>query len=157
MPKSIDSDEIGTYLGKKGYTLKKEFLSVQEQNLIRKELTVKPFVPKTSLQKPSSFPIYRESKNKLYVPRYYGIETYGEPECIKLNKGKDININFNGELRDYQNPIVTEFMKSAKKGGGLLELHTGAGKTVIGLKILSNLKKKTLIVVHKEFLLRQWI
>ena len=61
MPKSINSDEIGTYLGKKGYTIK-EFLSVQEQDLIRKELTVKPFVPKTSLQKPSSFPIYRESK-----------------------------------------------------------------------------------------------
>lgn len=157
MPKSINSDEIGTYLGKKGYTIKKGFLSVQEQDLIRKELTVKPFVPKTSLQKPSSFPIYRESKNKFYVPRYYGIDTYGEPEIEKLNEGTDININFNGELRDYQNPIVSEFMKVAKKGGGLLELHTGAGKTVIGLKILSNLKKKTLIVVHKEFLLRQWI
>ena len=60
----------------------------QEQQLIRKELTVKPFVPKTSLQKPSKFPIYRESKNKIYVPRYYGIETYGEPDVIKLNSGK---------------------------------------------------------------------
>jgi superfamily II DNA or RNA helicase len=158
MPKSIESDEIGTYLGKKGYTIKKEFLSVQEQNLIRKELTMKPFVPKTSLQKPSSFAIYRESKNKLYVPRYYGIEAYGDPESINLNEGTNININFNGELRDFQKPIVEKFIKSAKKdGGGLLELHTGAGKTVLGLNILSKLKKKTLIVVHKEFLLRQWI
>ena len=44
-----------------------------------------------------------------------------------------------------------------KKVGGLLEIHTGAGKTVMGLNIISKLKKKTLIIVHKEFLLRQWI
>ena len=49
-------------------------------------------------------------------------------------------------------------MKAAhEKGGGLLEIHTGAGKTVMGLNIISQLKKKTLIIVHKEFLLRQWI
>ena len=49
-------------------------------------------------------------------------------------------------------------MEHIKKNGcGLLALHTGFGKTCIGLYILSLLKKKTLIIVHKEFLLRQWI
>ena len=32
----------------------------------------------------------------------------------------------------------------------------GAGKTVIATDIISKLKKKTLIIVHKDFLLRQW-
>ena len=42
-------------------------------------------------------------------------------------------------------------------GSGILCLGCGSGKTVIGLNIVSQLKKKTLIVVHKEFLLNQWI
>ena len=41
--------------------------------------------------------------------------------------------------------------------GGILEVPCGRGKTVIALKIISLLKKKTLILVHKEFLMNQWI
>ena len=151
-------DNYATYMGQKGYTIFKKNLEIEEQELIRKELTISPYVPKNSLQKPVSFPIYRESPKKFYLPRYYGIETYGNPEKNLLNEGIDINIKFNGELRDFQKPIVKTFIKAAEDvGGGLLEIHTGAGKTVMGLNIISKLKKKTLIIVHKEFLLRQWI
>ena len=38
-----------------------------------------------------------------------------------------------------------------------MEIYAGAGKTCMGLYILSKLSVKTLIVVHKDFLLRQWI
>ena len=61
-------EEYATYLGKKGYTIFKENLEIKEQELIRKELTISPYVPKNSLQKPISFPIYRESPKKFYVP-----------------------------------------------------------------------------------------
>ena len=152
------SNDFATYLGNKGYTIYKENLEIQEQELIRKELSISPYVPKNSLQKPVSFPIYRESPKKFYLPKYYGIETYGEPETELISQGENIDIKFKGELRDFQKPIVDTFIKSAHdKGGGLLEIHTGAGKTVMGLNIISKLKKKTLIIVHKEFLLRQWI
>lgn len=155
---NIDDNEVATYLGQKGYTIKKEFMMMEEQNLIKKELTMKPYVPKNSLAKPNSFPIYRESHKKLYVPKFYGIKNYGEAEISKIGSGEEINIEFKGELRDYQLPIVDAYMKAAEeKGGGLLELHTGAGKTVCGLRIISKIKRKTLIVVHKEFLLRQWV
>jgi superfamily II DNA or RNA helicase len=40
---------------------------------------------------------------------------------------------------------------------GLLEIPCGRGKTVIALKIISTLAKKTLVIVHKEFLMNQWI
>ena len=56
-------DDISTYLGPKGYTIYKDALTVKEQELIRKELTVSPFVPKNSMVPPTSFPVYRESKN----------------------------------------------------------------------------------------------
>lgn len=158
MTNLIHEEEIATYLGVKGYSIKKENISVQEQQLIRKELNVQPFVPKSSLAKPKPFPVYRESKKKIYVPRFYGIDTYGEPDDYRLPEGKNINLKFNGELRDFQKPIVDAYLKHAKtKGSGLLEIHTGGGKTVLALNIISQLKKKTLIIVHKEFLLRQWL
>ena len=147
-----------TYLGSKGYTIYKSALTINELNTIKKELTVKPYVPKNSMIKVESFPVFRESKKKIYVPRFYGIEHYGNPEEIRISNGIEINLNFKGELRDYQKPIVQKFVKHAKKNGcGLLEIHTGGGKTVLALNILSKLKRKTLIIVHKEFLLRQWI
>ena len=42
-------------------------------------------------------------------------------------------------------------------GGGLLDVDPGKGKTVMALYIISKLKKKTLVIVHKSFLLNQWI
>ena len=56
------TEEIAVYLGSRGYTIRKDNLETDYLNLIRKELTVKAFVPKTSLAQPSPFPIYRESK-----------------------------------------------------------------------------------------------
>ena len=153
----MSNDEIATYLGYKGYTIMKENLTIEEQELIRKELTVKPFVPKTSLSQPTPFPIYRESKKKMYIPRFYGQEYYGEPEETRILDTPKLNIHFKGELRDFQKPIVNKYIQEAKKnGGGLLEIHCGAGKTVMALNIISQLKVKTLVIVHKEFLLRQW-
>ena len=122
-------DDIATYLGYKGYTIKKENISIEEQQLLRKELNVKPFVPKSSLIKPQPFPIYRESQNKMYVPRFYGIETYGEPDVDIIDDGNSIDLNFNGELREKQKTVVDKFMTHIDKNGcGLLALHTGFGK-----------------------------
>jgi hypothetical protein len=131
-------DEIATYLGPKGYSIKKENISVSEQELIRKELTVKAFAPKSSISQPTPFPVYRESPKKLYVPRFYGINTYGEPDGVTITDGEDIDIKFKGELRDFQKPIVKKYLKVAKtKGCGLLEIHCGAGKCLAkGTKIM---------------------
>ena len=60
-------------------------------------------------------------------------------------------------MRPYQIPAVEAYLKCAKnKGCGLLELYCGAGKTVCTLKIISELRLKTIIIVHKSFLLNQW-
>ncbi len=154
----MTEDEIATYIGYKGYTIYKENISVEEQQALRKELNVKPFVPKSSLIKPQPFPVYRESKRKLYIPRFYGLEIYGEPDDSLIGEGKKINLKFKGELRQKQKPVVEKYMKHIKtKSGGLLALHTGFGKTCLALNIISRINLKTIIVVHKEFLLRQWI
>ena len=70
-------NNCATYLGAKGYTIYKECLTEKEQKTIRKELTVRPFAPKSSIVKPQAFQVYRESKSKFYLPRFYGVNTYG--------------------------------------------------------------------------------
>ena len=76
----MNESEVAIYLGQKGYSIKKENMEVKEQLALRKDLMVKPFVPKTSLSQPMPFPIYRESQKKMYIPRFYGQEHYGDPE-----------------------------------------------------------------------------
>lgn len=151
---------VDTYLGNKGYTILKSSLSIQQQAFIRSELTIKPHVLGSPIQTNITYPAYRESSNKFYVPRYFGIEHFGEPNTIKISSGDDINLNFNGELRDYQIPVVSSFIKylsNKDSASGLLDLPCAWGKTSASLFILSERKKKTLVIVHKEFLLNQWI
>lgn len=146
-----------TYLGSKGYSIYKECLTIEEQECIRRELTVKAFAPKSCIKQPDPFAIYRESQKKFYVPRFYGIDSYGDPDENRLSDGHKIKLKFKGELRDIQKPIVSKYLKHAKINGcGLIEIYCGAGKTVMALNILARIKRKTLIVVHKDFLLRQW-
>ena len=151
------SEEIATYLGPKGFTIKKEYIEIDELNLLKKELTVSAYVPKSSIAKPIPFPIYRETKNKIYIPKFYGLENYGDPDAVITPEGININVDFKGSLRDYQRSVVEKWLKAAKeKGCGLIEADCGAGKTCMAIWLISQLKKKTLIIVHKEFLLNQW-
>jgi superfamily II DNA or RNA helicase len=150
--------EVKTYLGQKGYTIYKNSISDACYQTVCDELRVAPHVPKTMI-KVEKFPIFRESTQKLYVPRYYGETKFGQAQEIQLTSGNNINLEFKGNLRDYQENIIQKYMESVKNstGGGLLEIPCGRGKTVMALKIISLLSKKTLIIVHKSFLLNQWI
>lgn len=153
--------DTATYLGQKGYTIHKNNICVKEQQFIRDELMVKPYMPKSPVQ-PPAFPVYRESSSKLYIPRFFGIETYGDPDEMHITHGDPINIKFNGDLRDYQQNIIHTYLKHVNTnrdngGGGSLEIPCGRGKTVMALKLIEQLKTKTLVIVHKSFLLDQWI
>jgi superfamily II DNA or RNA helicase len=44
-----------------------------------------------------------------------------------------------------------------EKGGGVLSLPCGYGKTTVALALSAQLKVRTMIVVHKEFLANQWV
>lgn len=157
----MDHSKINTYLGQKGYTIPKNEISIEKQNQIKKDLMVRPYTPGAPGGGGDiAFPAYRESSNKLYVPHYYGVEQFGAPKEIKISEGTNINLEFNGQLRENQELVVktyVDFVTKSGYGGGLIELPCGAGKTVNGLKIIHELNKKTFIIVHKEFLMNQWI
>ena len=150
-----------SYFGKKGYTIYKDDISLEEQHNIRNDLTVSPFIPKTSFNNNNniSFAIYRESNNKFYLPKYYGIKKFGYPLKPTVYHYHNINLIFNGSLREYQLLITNKFLDNIQNNGfgGLLEVGCGQGKTVMALYLISKLNIKTLIIVHKEFLMNQWI
>ena len=143
------------YLGSKGYTIPKSGLSDAAQYKIKRDLTFSPetFASKVMKVPGPQFHIWRENANKLYLPRFYGEQHLGEVEC-RLSSAQSIHVPFKGDIREQQRPAVQSFLK---KGSGLLELPCGFGKTILSLKIVSDLAVKTIIVVHKEFLLEQWV
>jgi len=161
-----------SYIGKKGYTIPLSLLSKEDYEYLHKDLYVKPVVMGVQYgaaagEESNAFHVYRESPNKIYIPRFYGVERYGLPSKSEICGGDDIAVEFTKPLRHYQEEIIDIYMKHARTplccgstelgNGGILEVPCGAGKTVMALKIISLLKKKTIIIVHKEFLMNQWI
>ena len=57
-----------TYLGQKGYTIYKNSISDSTYKAVCEELRVGPHVPK-SMAQVEKFPIYRESSQKLAIPK----------------------------------------------------------------------------------------
>ncbi len=158
-----------SYIGHKGYSIPKKFLSDDDINFLKKELYVKPIIfGVTANNDNNAFYVYRESPSKIFLPRFYGIQRYGLPLNNQLTPGDIINIPFVKDLRDYQTKIINIYMNHVNSpistnslningNGGILEVPCGKGKTVMALKIISLLQKKTIILVHKEFLMNQWI
>jgi superfamily II DNA or RNA helicase len=130
----------------------------EHYELIKKDLTVKPFVLPDYDFNNNPFPVYRKSEKWIYLPKFYGIEKYGIPSINDERVGDDIDLEFKGSLKDAQKPVVEKVINTLNNNdSAVLSLMTGFGKTVVGLYTISKIKKKTLIIVHKEFLLNQWI
>lgn len=92
------------------------------------------------------------------IPRYWGEDKFGKANEQLGHVEHASNLIFRGNLRsDLQQEAVDKSINQLKThGGGVLSLFTGFGKTTISLYIACVLKLKTLVVVHKQFLLDQW-
>ena len=129
------------YLGKKGYTIPKNCLSKEDYDFLKKDLLLQPQMMGAKMgiqQQVSSFPVYRENTNKIYIPRFYGIERYGLPKKSELQQGDDVELEFVKTLRDYQEDIITVYLDHVNTpvaqndtgygNGGILEVPCGRGK-----------------------------
>jgi superfamily II DNA or RNA helicase len=158
---------LNSYLGPKGYTILKSELPIRTQLYLKDKLSIKPYTPGSPVISTNTFPCYRESSNKLYLPRYFGIEYFGPPKKCKLKNGDPVDLQFVGSLRDYQMPVIEkiiQYLKTNPYSCLLLELFCAWGKTtamlylICALKLLDEMKgEKVLVIVHKEFLMNQWI
>ncbi len=143
-------------IGKLGYSITLKTIPSHFLQNIKTELYVKPIENPNFPDNAESFPVFRVSKNKIYIPRYYGIEKYGIVDNVL--ESTPIDVHFEGDLREIQETTIEKTLIALNSHfGGIISLDTGLGKTVVALKLISLLKVKTLIVVHAEFLLDQWV
>ena len=145
-------------LTRNGYKIKKSELSKEQSAKLVKDLTAKPrMVPgfgPPGKQQQIEYPVFMESKTSYYVPRFYGEKTYGKVTTDTMSDGLPIQIPFNGSLRPEQVPIQQIYLD--QQGGGIISLKCGGGKTVLALSIIAALQRKTIVLVHKDFLMTQW-
>lgn len=148
-------------LTKKGYIIDKAEHS-DIINEIKRELSVKPFIPGNfgRLAKHEYTKYYSENETKICIPRFYGKDKLGEPEHNQLAEIEypTYKMKYRGKLRPNQTLIVDKIFKGFNDyGGGILVAGCGSGKTNMAIYIACKLKLKTLFVVHKDFLKNQAI
>lgn len=109
--------------------------------------------------------VYKETAAGLLVPRAYEGFSHPRsqqdlPSLVRVSLGNPMNneapqIN----LRDEQVPAVGAVVSSLDDvgKGAILFAPCGKGKTVMGLEIARRLGRKTLVLVHKTFLVEQWV
>ncbi len=150
-----------TYLTSRGYG----FVKDDDPDLVeelRRRLTVKPYVNPNSpgYSSPNDFAVYCESSKKIYIPKAYGLKHFGVPTHDSLTDGDEAHgLVFNGTLRHEQEAPVASFLEASGdplRRGGIISMRCASGKTCMALYIACQLKKKTIVVCHKSFLLNQW-
>ena len=158
MSKKHQLSKEKTYIGKRGFILNKSLHSEEEISEIKNELNFTPYTSMEYGTVEEPFKVYRENSTHLYVPKFFGLEKFDKPKYNITPKGKDINLKFALQLQEQQKiPVQKTLDAYHEKGGGILSLPCGFGKTICGLYFVSKLSKKTLIIVHKEFLMNQWV
>lgn len=152
-------------INSRGYSVPKgsgTLPSMADCGAAKKKLTVRPLQFSGVRKFGESFPVYRESSSRLYVPRAVGIETFGPAtmnRCDERMQPISAELEFKGGLREHQKQSV-ELIKQnyeGKNGSCLLCLPCGYGKTCVAIYMIAEMKVKTLILVHKEFLMTQWV
>lgn len=164
---------LETKLTQRGYVIRKDELTTAQTKMIRDDLLVTPVNPvrdkmirermrwdpdAAAALADESFRLYRENAAKFYLPPFYAAEKFGTAQTNQLQeRGAPIRIEFAGTLRPQQQDVADKTVQHLNEhGGGLLQLRCGFGKTIIALHLFARLGVKTLVMVHKEFLMNQW-
>jgi len=155
--------KIGGYV----WLLKSELSSSNVENMCN-ALTV--FPRNTSDMKsrdPSPIRLYVDQGDVFGVPwgffKKHVKDGSGHVFEQELSDGFDMmpfksSLTFEGPYREQAVAIdhILDCMKLDKWGGYIIQGGTGFGKSNTALGLAEKLRKSTLIVVHKEFLMRQW-
>jgi len=141
-----------------GYKIAKK--DVPNMAEVRRALNVRPYVPSVFVkpQYVSRYPVFTETDHHLFVPKHYGIQTFGN---ITENR-RDVPKTdpkfweFAGQIRPAQKEVVESYLCPEPRDG-IISLQTGGGKTVCALYIASKIQMPTIVLVHNTFLRDQWL
>lgn len=141
-----------------GYQIAKK--DIEHLHHTKGTLTVKPHIPSVFVkpQFVKRYPVYKESEEFLYLPKHYGLETFGpfKSSTREVSQTDSKFWEFVGSIRDNQKEVVNSYLLP-EPHDGVISLQTGGGKTVCALYIASQLKVPTIVLVHNTFLRDQWV
>lgn len=95
---------------------------------------------------------YKKLEGAILIPRFYPLPD--DEIQNKIPSGTDIKIASSIVPRNTRQEKAISFLSTNTRG--ILKLEPGTGKTVIAIAAISNIKKKTVIFVHKNSLKQQW-
>jgi superfamily II DNA or RNA helicase len=140
------------------YCISVNQLTSDQVNSIIDELEITLDANKYKMNQSSEIiPLYSFSDGIITLPFAYAHQTLGFPR-LDRSQFLPANIQFTGQLRDFQREIRKEAIPILNKWGSvLISSFTGSGKSIIALNLVSRIKLKTLIIANKIVLLTQWM
>ena len=149
-------------------------LSTNQKKQLNIDLLVKPVSNDTKVYKGFNLPAkkiviecydafsFKSGQNNIEaacIPfSYYFQHLESTVPKLSLYEHKKIDIEFNGELLQRQKDIRQETLDTINKSKSvILSLHTGFGKTIFTLYLLSKMKLKAVVLCHRSIILEQWI
>jgi superfamily II DNA or RNA helicase len=133
----------------------------EELNFANSEFFIKKKSGRNTFETARYFKLVEETENEVFVPRgfvgkliRFCKESQIEFEFVDERKlSPSISYAFNASLRNHQLRVIEAV---SKKDYGVIVAPPGSGKTIIGLKIISDKRQPALIIVHRKQLLEQW-
>lgn len=97
----------------------------------------------------------------LYNQQYPDNPLVNFTKLAEINEGNVINIQTNNIKlsniqRQIKKSIIKIFNKDVFENGVYLKLNAGQGKSYVAASLISSIKKKTLIIVHRRSIIDQW-
>lgn len=134
----------------------------EELNIANSEFFVKKKSGRSTYDTPRHFNLITETAEEVRLPRGFA------GSLIRHCREKDIaydfvdkrqrhpleNFSFHATLQEHQLGVIKAI---EKKDFGVIVAPPGAGKTIMGLKIVADKKQPALIIVHRRQLLKQWV
>ncbi|MEM3971018.1 MAG: DEAD/DEAH box helicase [Saccharolobus sp.] len=152
-------EDFNLKLSKEDEAILKQYLLDCEFAKIGDKIVLKPYTYLAELIK--GFNTKYDKINKRFIIRpmdYFDILQKLRDNGLEV---KELNLNFkdfefelSAQLRDYQIESVEAWVKNGKRG--VIALPTGAGKTLIGIKAIEEVKKSTLIITYTKEQMLQW-
>lgn len=102
--------------------------------------------------------LFMHRGDRVALPRYYAFTMYGKPTRDLSTEGTAITVDSTIELRDQQKTVMYDAIQAIMRfHGAVICAPCGMGKTVLGIYLMSVLKRKTLIITTSVELMKQWM
>jgi len=132
---------------------------------LRRKLTVWPRNTAGVGDDPAPIKLFRNSEHALGIPRGFYLQNrkMENEEVVQVSDGAplDVPTRFcaSGPFAEQSKclDVCMEVINTTPYGGFLIQAGCGWGKSSVALELARRIGQRTLIIVHKEFLMRQWV